>query len=86
MNDIENKLQLAMLEIKRLQQENEKLKSELSRYQTDSSLGEPAPTPKVLVEMTGPLPDSAVNSVHHYSSPGDKIRLYKAMGYTGADL
>ncbi|WP_334074098.1 TOTE conflict system archaeo-eukaryotic primase domain-containing protein [Paenibacillus sp. A14] len=75
MNSIEHKFHLALLEIKRLKQENEKLRRELSQYQPTSSITENANT-----ENKGSvLDDITISSVHNYSSPADKVELFRSL-------
>lgn len=79
MNNIERKLQLALLEIERLKRENEALKRELSSYQSSSLLAEEAHSPQAVPENEeSPLPDG-VDAIHQYSSPGEKIALFRSL-------
>ncbi|WP_170180938.1 hypothetical protein, partial [Paenibacillus macerans] len=75
MNSIEHKLQLALLEIERLKQENENLRKELSKYQTTSSIAETVDDGT----KDAVLDDNTINSVHNYSSPSEKIGLFRSL-------
>lgn len=74
-NNIEHKLQLALLEIERLKQENENLRKELSKYQTNSLIAETvaAGTKDAVVD------DNTIYLVHNYSSPSEKVGLFRSL-------
>lgn len=82
MNVIENKLQQALLEIKRLKRENEQLRSELSQYKNVTAPAEApsAPLPiSTVSDNNGPPLEHEVDSVHNYSSPHEKISLFRSL-------
>lgn len=79
MNGLEHKLQLALLEIEQLKQENERLRGEISKYQKASLLAEAASFSIGAAENTERPQDNALHSVHRYSSPSEKIGLFRSL-------
>ncbi|SEC44196.1 DEAD/DEAH box helicase [Paenibacillus sp. GP183] len=75
MNDFENKLQHALLEIQRLSQENEHLKRELSKSLPAVAVD----SPQSIVDCSSKLQELKVESVHNFSSPPEKIALFRSL-------
>ncbi|TDF97057.1 TOTE conflict system archaeo-eukaryotic primase domain-containing protein [Paenibacillus piri] len=78
MNDFKNMLKNALLEIQRLRQENEHLKRELSKY-TSSSSAEAADSSQSKVNGSRELQEFKIEDVHHFSSPSEKIALFRSL-------
>lgn len=87
MKELENKLALALQEIERLRLENQQLKQRLQLRGTEElqnlSITNTLPqfSPSVVVQKPEPVRSlkTAKGSVHNYSTPDEKIALFRSL-------
>ncbi|WP_088830505.1 TOTE conflict system archaeo-eukaryotic primase domain-containing protein [Paenibacillus tyrfis] len=88
MEELEHKLALALQEIERLRLENQQLKQRLQLLTTEDQLQSlsstnsiPEFSPSEVVQKPEPVrpPKTAKGSVHNYSTPDEKIALFRSL-------
>jgi superfamily II DNA or RNA helicase len=81
MNDLARKLELALKEIERLNQENHQLKQKLADITKDDSEDVNFSLPHVAIVMNEPIVKIELEkgNVHNYSTPSEKIALFRSL-------
>jgi superfamily II DNA or RNA helicase len=79
MRDLERRLEIALKEIEQLTKENQQLKQTLAAS-TNKSTSSPA-IPNEAILLTEPVAkiESVKGTVHNYSTPGEKIALFRTL-------